>query len=278
MIKIKKFLTITIGFLLLCFILVFFYNNKANAKENSIKNSVATFNNKPVESIKILNKSGENYELSDDAFLYTIDSKYRIKKVIRKDLYNVKIGNTISVDETKKIGEKFLKKASLQLENYTLDARKIGFKKNETYTLFFKFKNSNGIDTGSFAYVDLFLDGTLKGMQIHNEDSSIAQSVSKISKEKAKTIVFNYLNTNTILKKYINDIQNNYKLESTVLHGNKIWRFTTKIPDSKYSHFQFVYLIDANTGEFLLKSEPKMPGFNNDTSVENRFSNLINKK
>lgn len=276
--KIKICLPIVV-FLLFFSIMMFQHNSKVVAEENSVKKIVAMFNNKPIENIKINNEktnaSSKIYELSDGDFLYNVDEKDQIRKVIKNNLFNVKIGAKISINDAKKIGEGFLKKTADQLDNYTIDIKEINLKNNAGYTIFFKGKTTKGFNTGSFAQVDLFLDGKLKGLVVHIEDSSIATSLSKISKGQAKVIIFNYLNTQTTLKKYLPYIQNNYTLESDVFHGVKIWQLSFKVPDLKYSNFQFSYLIDANTGDFLLKSEPKLDGFNADTVVEKRFNKLI---
>lgn len=170
--------------------------------------------------------------------------------------------------------ENNIKKAVLIFNNKSIRSIKILNNDNQNYEC----KTDDNINTGNFAYVDLFSDGSLKGLQVHTENNTIYKTTSKISKNEAKTIIFNYLNTNEILKKYIPYIRKNYKLEPNVFHGIKIWRFATKIPDSEYYDFEFSYLIDANTGDFLLKSEPKMPGFSYDPVVQKRFYNLIDKK
>lgn len=276
--KVKRWLLIIISSAIICSIIIFFYNNKAAARENNIKKAVLIFNNKSIRSIKILNNDNQNYELSDSDFLYTLDKNYKIKRIERKDLHGVKVGNKVPLKKAEQIGKNFLNKASFKLGNYAVEKKEANLKNNTGYTLFYECKTDDNINTGNFAYVDLFSDGSLKGLQVHTENNTIYKTTSKISKNEAKTIVFNYLNTNEILKKYIPYIRNNYKLESNVFHGIKIWRFATKIPDSEYYDFEFSYLIDSNTGDFLLKSEPKMPGFSYDPVVEKRFYNLIDKK
>ena len=95
----------------------------------------------------------------------------------------------------------------------------------------------------------------------------------EFSKIQAETIVFDYLNTNATLKKYIPTIKSNYTLKSDVLFGVKVWKLSFSLPG--YDNFQFGYFINVNTGELILKTEPKLSGLTEDRVFKKRSNTLI---
>jgi uncharacterized membrane protein YkoI len=51
-----------------------------------------------------------------------------------------------------------------------------------------------------------------------------------------------------------------YTLQRNIFKGTDIWEFKTNFKN-QYDGFVFIYRIDANTGEIISKSEPRMDGF-----------------
>lgn len=257
------------------------YKDETGKVTNYLKRIVADFIIS-IENIDITNGKVQptstldtNNTLDDKEFSYYVDDSAKTCEISRQNLSDVKVNNKISDAAAKNISEDMLKKITTSFKNCTIDTHE-SRSSSSGYTTFFKEKNSNGINTGSVAYVDLFLDGQLKALEFYLQDNSICEQKTNISKDQANNIVFKYFSNHDVLKNYISTIQNNnYTLETDVFHGVNVWHFTTTIPGSIYEDFEFGYLIDVNTGEFILQTEPKLQGFGMDADVEKRLDKIL---
>jgi hypothetical protein len=282
--KIKK-LILGISSLILIISLCVFVNVKntfVSARENNVKKTVQKFNGKPYDKIKLMDKqkkiANKNvYEVNDDEYSYYLDSNYEIQNIVRYAQTKVSVNKKLSKDEAKNAAVAILKNLKKTVTDYDVDIsdRNLDYtdhpmEKNEGYTVTFKSNRTSG----SFVYIDLLSDGTLMGAQVHDEKlNNDDLKLSKITKENGIDIFNGYFKTHEILKDYVKEINANYSLEQISFHEVAAWKLSFKI--SRFPNFTFIYIIDANTGDFLVKSEPAVDGFKFDEESAKRLDNIV---
>lgn len=246
--------------------LVFSINNRIKAKENNLKKHVAQFSNKSEDKItKIKELPIENDKkisiLSDGEFYYNVTSDGLIKTITKNYSNKFKIDAKIPKDQAQEKSTKIINKMYPEFKNFSVEAEESNFENNSGYTFIFKEKTVNNVNTGNYAYIDLFVDGQLKGASINVENNNIVSENTKIDYLQAKKIVFEYLNNHKTLSKEVSALSDaDYTLERNAFRGNNVWEFKTSFKHL-YDGFNFIYIIDANTGEILHKSEPRLSGF-----------------
>jgi uncharacterized protein YuzE len=161
-------------------------STNVRADENNFKKSVSEFCGKHESEIVKLNevsleKDKKNTILSDGDYLYNVNFDGSIKSIVKKHRDEVKTDAKISKDIAKDEAAQILKKLYINFKKFSTEIQA----NNNGYTIQFKEKIADDINTGNFIFIDLGQNGQLEGATVCLENTNINIREVKISKEDA---------------------------------------------------------------------------------------------
>lgn len=255
----------------------------------AIKGQVSMFDGKSYAEIQItrdgvhdLNNGHKTYTLNDGQYSYDVYDDGSILSIYNSS-FETKFNGYISRSEALESAKNIISKLDISMDKYSIEEYNVNADDSNPehyvdYNFTFRQRDKNSIFTGSYISIDLFGDGQLNTLNIHREkDQSASEKQIRLTREDAKNIILNYMKNHSTLKNYTNNLsdENKFILERSIFYGVPVWYFRTvfkyssdSILPNEYATLDLQYIIDANTGEFLMMECPPYPEFEEDPIVK----------